>query len=72
MARADEIRARYEAELKVADLEDELVALKEAGADLRECKDRLREARQAFRLSREGDAATRSSTIQVTTMVSEG
>lgn len=64
MSRADEVRDRYEAELAVAELEDEFVAAKEAGEATPEMKDRLREARREFRLRREGDAAAATSTIQ--------
>jgi len=52
MARADQLRA----ELELAELEDELVAAKskkKAPDNLREIKDKVRAARQAYRQLRE-------------------
>jgi hypothetical protein len=52
MTRADDLRA----ELELAELEDELVAAKDAGGDpdeLREIKDKVRAARQAHREARQ-------------------
>jgi hypothetical protein len=73
MSRADEVRARFDAELAVVELEEELVALKESGdADaLADCKLRLREARQAWRELRAGDAVVTPSTIETTAGVQE-
>lgn len=53
MSRADEIRARSEAEIAVAELEDRLIAAKEAGEDTESLKLDLRQARQSFRELRE-------------------
>lgn len=63
MSRADDIRARHaaedaarDAELEMAELEDELVAAKADPGDgeaLRDIKFRLREARRVARLARE-------------------
>lgn len=67
MSRADELRERYEAELAVVELEDELVRLKAEGADndvLRDCKTRLREARYAFRSQREADAVVTPAAVE--------
>ena len=65
MSRAEEVRARYEAELAVAELEEQLLAAKDAGGDVpRELKDQLREARRVFREMRSGDAAVNPSTIE--------
>lgn len=72
MSRADDLRAKYEAELAVVELEEELLALKDADADpatLRETKLRLREARQAHRLQREGDANATPATIDAVAAV---
>lgn len=69
MSRVDEIRAKYEAELAIAELEDELLEGKLTGAELSDVKARLREARRVFRLQREGDAAASPETIQVTATV---
>lgn len=55
MSRADELRAQYEAELAVAELEEELAAAKDtAEGPSRELKERLREARRVFREQRAG------------------
>lgn len=57
MSRADDIRARHAAELAMAELEDELVALKARPGDgvrLREVKEALRQARFEQRTAREG------------------
>jgi hypothetical protein len=48
-------RELLDAEREVLDLEDELAAAKEYGAAEMELKLRLREARRAFRLLREGE-----------------
>lgn len=56
---ANDRRAALDAERRVLDLEDELAAAKEHGAEGREYRDlklRLREARRQFRTIREGDA----------------
>lgn len=50
MSRADDLRA----ELELAELEEELVAAKADGDDLTDIKQRVREARFAFRQAREG------------------
>lgn len=71
MSRAEEVRARYEAELAVADLEDRLVAAKEAGEPLAELKLELRAARQEYRLQREGAATVNPATVEVSAEVSE-
>lgn len=71
MGRADDRRAKYEAEMAVLALEDELVAAKEAGGDTDELQARLREARQAFRATREGDAAASPDAIAATAAVQE-
>jgi len=84
VGRADELRAGLEAELAVVELEDELVAAKEAGlADsdpeaYRDVKERLREARRAFREARsgvragEGDAVASPAAIDASASVQEG
>ncbi len=64
MSRADDIRARHAAEdaaraaeLELAELEDQLIALKANPGDgeaLRAVKEQLREARRVSRLAREG------------------
>jgi hypothetical protein len=83
MSRSDEVRARYEAELAVAELEDQLVALKgdvercgECGRrtssdspELRAAKLQLRDARQAFRQARENGAVVNPATVEVTSEV---
>ncbi|MGH6692107.1 MAG: hypothetical protein ACREF4_15675, partial [Gammaproteobacteria bacterium] len=72
MARADEVRERLSAELAVVELEDELVELKESGADpaaLRDCKERLRAARQSWRELRAGAAVVSPATITTTASV---
>lgn len=71
MSRAEQIRARYEAELEVAELEDELVAAKESGEVPRELKLQLREARRQFRLERAGSAQVSPATVEVTAGVNE-
>lgn len=71
MSRAEQIRARYEAELEVAELEDELVAAKEAGEVPRELKLQLREARRQFRLERAGSAQVSPATVEVVAGVEE-
>lgn len=58
MSKADALRAEYEQALAVAELEDELVRLKEEPGDgkrLREVKHQLRAARRAQRTAREGN-----------------
>lgn len=64
-------RAAIDAELAVLDLESELAAAKESGADGAEYRDlklRLREARRVFRSFREGtdpaDGAARPAAIE--------
>jgi hypothetical protein len=59
MGKADDLKAEYEVAVKVADLEDELVALKakrdegdKEPARLRAVKDELREWRTVLRLGR--------------------
>jgi hypothetical protein len=73
MSRADELRARYAAELAVLDLEDELVAAKDAGdlEAIRDVKDRLRSARQSFRESRAGDGTASPATIETSATVTD-
>lgn len=76
MSRADELRA----ELAVAELEEQLVAAKDAGDVPAELKRELRAARQAHREMREaaaaeledGDAVASPATIAVTAEVQEG
>lgn len=83
MSRVEELRAKYEAELALAALEDELAAAKgdpdwctacgrRIGAtspDLADLKLRVREARRAFRAERAGDAAAAPDVIEVTSDV---
>ncbi len=66
-------RALAAAELEVLDLEDELAAAKDGGADgpeYRELKLKLREARRVHRTLREGDdpieGVARPATVEVT------
>ncbi len=66
MSRADEVRARYEEELALAELEDELAEAKQAGTITPELKLKLRQARRAFRLRREGSADAQAQTVQTT------
>lgn len=62
MGKAEDLRAEYESKLAQAELEDQLVALKEKPATpansrkLREVKDKLRQARYEERTAREGNA----------------
>lgn len=56
MSRADELRARLEAELRVLELEERLTEAKEAGGDYTDLKHELRQARREFRAERAGDA----------------
>lgn len=76
MSRVEELRAKYEAELAVAELEDRLVAMKaDPDADpgeLRDLKLQLREARRKFRTLRAGDAAVNPATVEATTSVEKG
>jgi len=77
MSRADDLRAGLEAELAVVELEDELLAAKEAGEVPRELKDRLREARRVFREQRsgvagDGDAVVNPAAVQASASVQEG
>jgi len=78
VGRADDLRAGLEAELAVVELEDELLAAKEAGEVPRELKDRLREARQRFREQRagvpagEGDAVAAPAAVEASASVQEG
>jgi hypothetical protein len=73
VSRVDQVRARYEAEMAVAELEDELVAAKGSGTpdEVRDVKARLREARRAFREQRSGDATAAPETVTVTADVTE-
>jgi hypothetical protein len=71
VSRADEIRARYEDELAVAEFEDQLVAAKQDGTVTPEMKLALREARQAYRLRREGSAVAQAETIQTASTVGD-
>lgn len=72
MSRADEIRARAEAEIAVAELEDKLIAAKEKGKGVEALKLELRTARQAHRELREGDAAVNPATVSAAAEVKEG
>lgn len=59
MGKADALKARYAAEIAMAELEDELAALKKKPGDgkkLREVKAQLRQARFEQRTAREGNA----------------
>jgi hypothetical protein len=67
VGRVDEVRARYDAELALAELEDELSAAKENGEATPELKRRVREARRAFREARAGDAVASPAVIEVST-----
>lgn len=71
MSRADDLRARYEAELAVLDLEDSLIAAKQAGDTDRiaEVKVALREARASFRAMR--GAVVDPATIEASAEVHE-
>lgn len=71
MSRADEIRARSDAEIAVAELEDQLISAKEAGEDTEGLKLELREARRAFRELRQVDAVAEPGTIAASTEVQE-
>lgn len=55
MSRADELRAKYEAEIAMVELEDELIAAKDSGDVSRDLKLQVREARRVFREQRAGD-----------------
>lgn len=58
MGKADDLKAEYAAAIEIAELEDELVALKADPGDgkkLRKVKDRLRQARFEQRSAREGN-----------------
>jgi hypothetical protein len=58
MGKADDLKAEYAAAIEIAELEDELVALKADPGDgkkLRKVKDRLRQARFEQRTAREGN-----------------
>lgn len=70
MGRADELRARFEVELVLVELEEELVAAKADGPAPRDLKQRVRQARQEFRLEREGNAVANPAVIEVTADVS--
>lgn len=81
MSRVDDLRAAYEAELAVAELEDQLVAAKatvercgECGRrtsvdppELRDLKTQVRQARRGLRELREGGATASPSTVEVAT-----
>lgn len=79
MSRADEVRAGLEAEVAVAELEDELLRLKGLKRPdpekVRETKQALREARRVFRELRTGgpvapgDAVASPATVEATTGV---
>lgn len=73
MPRADEVRAAYAAALALAEAEDHLVRLKEAGdADaLAEHKRQLRGMRQAFREERAGSAAAQPEAVEAAAGVSD-
>jgi hypothetical protein len=58
MGKADELKAEYASAIKLAELEDELVALKAEPGDgkkLRKVKEQLRAARLEQRTAREGN-----------------
>lgn len=67
MSRLDELRARFEAEARVLELEEQLIAAKEEGGDLSDLKHELRQARQEFRQSR--DTGTRPDVIETVAAV---
>jgi hypothetical protein len=72
MSRADELRARFEAELAVVELEEQFAAVKETdmgGPEYQAIKEQLREARRSFRRLRAGDATISPATIEVTAAV---
>lgn len=71
MSRADEIRAKAEAEIAVAELEDQLLAAKESGDVPAELKLELREARRTFRELRESDAVASPATVSAAAEVQE-
>lgn len=74
MSRADELRARFEAELAVAEAEDRLVEAKADGTDpetLRAIKVEVREARRAFRELRAGSATVSPEPVAATATVEE-
>lgn len=71
MSRADDIRARAEAEIAVAELEDRLIEAKDAGEDVADLKLELREARRSFREFREGDANVNPETVSAAAEVKE-
>jgi hypothetical protein len=57
MGKADDLKARYSAEIALAELEDELTRLKAEPGDgkkLRKVKEQLRQARFEQRTAREG------------------
>lgn len=70
MSRADEIRARAEVEIRVAELEEEMVAAKESDELTQELKLELREARRTFRELRGTVAAPEA--VSATAEVREG
>jgi hypothetical protein len=57
VSRADDLRAEYEVAVQVAELEDELAALKSGGdpVRLRDVKNELRALRHVLRLGRQAD-----------------
>lgn len=78
-SRADELRARLEAELAVVELEDELAEAKQSGGADNELKERVRAARQAYREAHrvsvpagEGDAVAAPEPIRTKVKVQEG
>jgi hypothetical protein len=60
VSRADDLRAEYEVAVQVAELEDELAALKSGGdpVRLRDVKNELRALRHVLRLGRQSDDAS--------------
>lgn len=71
MSRADEVRARYEAEIAVIELEEQLVAAKDDGSATAELKGELREARRVFREQRASEVAVSPETISAAAEVKE-
>lgn len=72
MGRAEGLRARHEAELRVAELEDALADAKDSDdGPSRELKLDLREARRAFRELRAGDAAPSPGAVRAAASVGE-
>lgn len=66
MGRAEDIRAKYEAELALAEAEDRLIDAKAkgiTGEKWRVIKDELRAQRQSFREQHAGDATASPATV---------